>query len=104
MDSDCDMFSSQPLAHEGKKTIENSCPAQVFSFGYVVLFNWDETAKKPFKIFPHKAFAKEIGTRCIEKEIPDQMRMKQLKPLKALPGLKMSLFAKIESCKLYFKI
>lgn len=102
MESDWDMFGSEPQGgvnqENGGKTA-NSCPANIYIYGYIILFNWGEGLKKPFKIFPRKAFAKEIKDRVIEKELPDKFRVKKLKPFTSLPGQILSLFAKVEACK-----
>ena len=73
---------------------------QDYSYGFVILFNWDENAQKPFKIFPRKAFSTDdIRDHCYDKVLPDEMRIRKLKPLKSLPGHKMSLFAKVDACE-----
>ena len=72
-----------------------------YSYGFAILFNWDEEVQRPFKIFPRKAFGNdEISERCYTKDLPNDYRIRKLKPLKPLPGQKMSFFAKVESCKL----
>ena len=96
------MFMSEPLHPDAKsETVTLSCPTETsFTYGFAILFNWDEKVQKPFKIFPRKAFSTDdIRDRCYEKVLVDEMRIRKLKPLKPLPGQKMSLFAKVESCK-----
>ena len=101
------MFMSEPLHPDAKsETGTLSCPTETsFTYGFAILFNWDEKVQKPFKIFPRKAFSTDdIRDRCYEKVLVDEMRIRKLKPLKPLPGQKMSLFAKVESCKYKKKI
>lgn len=70
------------------------------TYGHVILFNWDEGVQRPFKMFPRKAFgSEEITDRCYNKDLSNDYRIRKLKPLKPLPGQKMSLFAKVEACK-----
>lgn len=107
MDSDRDMFSSQPdLGEKEEEEIirrSASCPGKMpVSYGFLILFNWDEGVKKPFKIFPRKTFSpQDIRDHTIESNLRDEFRIRALKPLKALPGIKMSFFAKVEACE-YF--
>lgn len=76
-----------------------SCPVKPLkNYVYVILFNWKEDLKKPFKMFPRKAFTQdEIRDDIIAKQLPNLFRLKKLKPLKPLPGQRMSLFAKVEA-------
>lgn len=99
-----DMFHSQPLPQcdqYGNETKSSSCPITMkFHYGYVILFNWCVKAMKPFKMFPRRTFSnQEISDYWMENNVEDQYRIKKLKPLRTLPGEKMSLFAKVESCK-----
>ena len=76
----------------------SSCPASVpMVYGFVILFNWNESLKKPFKMFPRQTFGNEIGDKCITSRLTNLYRIKKLKSLKSLPGQKTSLFAKVES-------
>lgn len=108
-DNEWDMFSSQPVFPEQTATIfneSNSCPTnKEFTFGFLILFNWDEKIQRPFKLFPRKTFDKgDISDRCYDKHIGDVCRIKKLKSLKALPNEKLSLFAKVEGGKIYLDI
>lgn len=83
-----------------------SCPNSVrFTYGFVILFNWDEQIKKPFKIFPRKAFStEEISDRCYTSRVSDEYRVKKLKRLRPLPGNKLSIFCKVEDGKYHLFI
>ena len=101
MDSDVDMFNSQPLLGKNYEDPSSSCPAVLkFFYGYVILFNWDESKLSPFKMYARKEFTKEeIPNQWLETKLIDKWRLKKLKPLSPLPGQKMSIFAKVEGCK-----
>lgn len=107
MDTDNEMFNSEPL-HPGigTKNLTSSCPLNSeFIYGFAILFNWDERIQRPFKLFPRKTFKPdEIKDRCYEHHLLDTFRIKKLKPLKALPGQKISFFAKVEGCKCFNEI
>lgn len=119
------MFSSLPDFRE-KETLNagpSSCPAEVsVTYGFIILFNWEEGStfffylsfgmiessyiyfykgvKNPFKLFARKSFStQDIRDQTIECNLKDEFRIRALRPLKPLPGLKMSLFAKVEACK-----
>lgn len=98
-----DIFnSSKDLESQESVNGSASCPVKV-TYGYIILFNWKEGVQKPFKIYSRKTFGPtDIMDETIERNLKDEFRMKSLKPLKALPGLNLSLFAKVESCKLFF--
>lgn len=104
METDSEMFNSEPM-HPRNRTEASSqsasCPSNsVFIYGFVILFNWDEGIQRPFKLFPRKAFKNDdIKDRCYDQHLVDKFRIKKLKPLKPLPGQRMSLFAKVEGCK-----
>lgn len=99
MASNFELFNSEPSL-KGKDNEDHggaSCPIQAsVIFGFVILFNWDESKQKPFKLFPRKAFP-EIREVYLQRDLPDEYRIKKLRPLKPLPGQIMSLFAKVES-------
>ena len=98
MASQNDMFLDDPQIDNGQRSA--TCPNSL-SYGFVILFNWNESIKTPFKMFPRKAFSiDEISNKCMNSNLKDEFRIKKLKALKPLPGQKMSLFAKVESCKL----
>ena len=78
----------------------SSAIVPIVSWGFVILFNWDESVQKPLKIFPRKAFP-EITDFCLDKDLSEKFRIKKLCPLKPLPGQKMSLFCKVESSTYY---
>lgn len=103
-----EIYMSEPpptsLLEEVDERGNNSCPPTVnFVYGYLILFNWNEGVKKPFKLFPRKAFQGEIGDNCVTQKVSDPYRIKKLKALKSLPGQKMSMFAKVESCEYFIK-
>ena len=97
---DRDQYQSEPLIPDGNNNVESSsCPIKTsVSFGFLILFNWCEGLKKPFKMFPRKALH-EIKDCYVEGSIPDNFRLKKMRPLKPLPGQRMSLFAKVEASK-----
>ena len=100
------MFLSEPLHPDGKTEFReiSSCPTEI-SYGFVILFNWNEKVKKPFKIFARNTFTTDdIRDRCYEKILVNEMRIRKLKPLHSLPGEKMSLFGKVECGKYIFNI
>lgn len=71
-------------------------------YEFVILFNWNDGAKKRFKMFRKTTFGKEIQENCISKILKNDYRIKKLKPLTVLPGVKVSLFAKVESGNMHF--
>ena len=86
MDSDIDMFNSQPTDR--------------IYYGNVILFDWDPAAEKPFQMYSRTEFANhEIRDYWMENKLLDKWRIKKLLPLSALPGLKLSLFARVDSSK-----
>ena len=95
------IFLPEPPLNSGEDGKSASCPASLsplsFMYGFLILFNWNEDIKTPFKIFPRRAFQKEISDNCVVKKLTNLYRIKPLKALKSLPGQKMSVFAKIES-------
>ena len=106
MDSQRDMFYSEPPmfvedneeGHEDRRT--SSCPPSIsFEYGFVILFNWNEGLKKPFKCYSRNLFKEDITDCCMTKKLTQAYRIKKMKPLKPLLGLRMSLFAKVQSCK-----
>ena len=101
--TDWGMFQSEPLCPEDKvpENQNASCPMnESFIFGYIILFNWDEEIQKPFRIFSRKTFSTdEIRDRCYTKHLTEEFRVRKIKPLKALCGQKLSIFAKVEHCK-----
>lgn len=102
MESNTDMFQSQ--SQDGNNF--SSCPASLtFSYGYVILFNWDEREEMPFKMFARDFFTKEdIQDSCMKVKLANKYRIKSLKSLSPFPDERMSLFAKVESgmcCKKY---
>ena len=101
-----DMFDSEPsLSGQGVTQLgneSNSSPifANTYEFGFLILFNWDEGIQRPFEMFPRRTFStSDIKAYCYEKNLNISMRIKKLKALRALPGRKMSLYAKVESSK-----
>lgn len=105
--ADWDMFHSEPLQPEDDTNgnMNASCPLnETFTFNYIIFFNWNEEFQRPFKIFSRKQFGSdEIKDRCYEKYLSDEFRVWKIKPLKSLPGQKLSLFAKVEGCKYEYK-
>ena len=99
MDSDTDMFNTQPSEQDVDVP---SCPASMhFDYGFVILFDWCVKAKKPFQVFSRAMFNKEeIRDYWMENKLVDKWRLKKLKPLKPLPGQQMSIFAKMDKCKI----
>ena len=99
MASQMDMFLSEP--EEESIQLSSSCPISLrYTYGFVILFNWDEGIQKPFKMFPRRAFSKEeISDKCYNSRVSDTFRVKKLKKLRPLPGKKVSLFAKVEGSK-----
>lgn len=96
-------FSSEPLHPEEKEEKRNSSALEKISinYGFAILFNWDEKVQKPFKIYPRNSFSTDdIRDRCYDKVLVDEMRIRKLKPIKSLPSQKLSLFGKVEACKL----
>lgn len=77
---------------------DGKCPPSI-TYGFLILFNWNENIKNPFKIFPHRAFNNEIGENCVTKKLTNMYRIKALRPMKSLSGQKLSMFAKVEACK-----
>ena len=118
MDSDADMFLSQGTEgtqgsqgpREIPETQETEGSSQLskrnksaFQYGYLVLFDRDPKASKPFDIFSTDDFScEEIKNSWIEFQLTPKARVKKLKPLEILPGKDMSLFAKIEKGNYYF--
>lgn len=98
MASECYLSNSDSLHKEPNINMDcgGSLPVQGPGFTFVILFNWDESVQKPFKMFPRKAFP-EIKEVYLERELPDEYRIKKLRPLKPLPNQVMSLFGKVES-------
>ena len=105
MDSDIDMFNSEPLIDEANNIEESrsiSCPVKMaVVYGYVILFNWKEGVKKPFKMYTRNSL-KEIMEYTINNHLKEEFRVKCLKPLRSLPGEKLSLFARVEDGELFF--
>ena len=78
----------------------NSCPPSPnFVYGFLILFNWNEGLKNPFKIYPRREFLNDIGENCVTQKLSDPYRIKKLRSLKSLPGQSMSMFAKVQDCK-----
>lgn len=101
MDSDIDMFNSQPTIGRTPPEQGASCPpVPKFFYGFVILFNWDENKEKHFDSYPRSCFStQEIPNYWMENKLIDSWRIRKLKPLSALQGQKMSIFGKMESCK-----
>lgn len=109
MNSQKDMFESQPVEDALQQDVlqaecpeerqASTCPAKVFDYGFLVVFNWAENMKNPFKMFSRNAFKSDILNYCMNKKLSDQYRIKKIKPLKPFPGVKVSMFCKVESCK-----
>lgn len=94
MDSDRDMFNTQPINNKVKKS-----SVQSFHYGFLILFNWDEGVKKPFKLFGRDEFGRdEISDETYIRNLKDGYRVKRLRCLKAHKG-HLSIFAKVEHCK-----
>ena len=98
------LFNSQPAQRQDdneRGTEFNSCPVMHSTlFGFIILFNWNEGIQRPFQIYQRGFFSKEdIKYYCTEKNLSNSTRIKKLKPLKPLPGQKMSLFGKVEASK-----
>lgn len=67
-----------------------------FDYKWCIFFNWDEETKNPFQLFVLNMFMKnEIREPWIAGNLGDQSRMRKLRNFKKLPGLMLSLFAKI---------
>lgn len=96
------MFNSQPFMgnvddDQGYGGASSSCPlASSPTFGFIILFNWNEGIQRPFKLFPRRTFKDEIRSDCIDKDLKNEHRIKKLRPLSPLPGQKLSLFGKVE--------
>ena len=101
MESDLDMFSSQPPVQESQE--DHGSSSSSFVCGFLILFHWDDGAVKPFQVFRREDFFNEIKDRFIDKNLPDKFRLKKLKPMKYLPGKTMSLFGKMEASKFFKK-
>lgn len=92
------MFLDDPM--ENDEGTSASCPSLLYQYGFVILFNWNETIKNPFKMFPRQSFStNEISDKCMIERLKDELRIRKLKPMKHIPGQKVSLFAKVENCK-----
>ena len=94
-------WNSQSHTEEtSHKSTSSLVSKSIFHYGFIILFNWNEGVKKPFKIFPRNAFSTDdIRTYCYEKHLKNENRIRKLTTLKALPGHKMSLFCKVEQCE-----
>lgn len=105
MSSQRDMFFSEPHEirddQEDNTNLPNSCPVALnFVYGFLILFNWDESVKNPFKLYLRSAFSKdEIKEKCIQTKLKDEHRIKKLRALGPLPGQKISLFAKVDTSR-----
>ena len=93
-------YSEPPEMHEEEETPRSSlsCPA-VFSYAFVILFNWDESEKHPFKVFNRNSFSKEqIDEKSMKKKVNNMYRKKKLISMKPQ---KVSLFGKMEDRKFF---
>lgn len=92
------MFVSSP---EKSPKISSSLPAQLtYTYLWVVLFDWNEDVEKPFGLYQVAMFRdSELKPSWIAGDLDQKSRLKQMK-LSALPGKTVSLFAKVEKCKL----
>ena len=110
MDSQQDMFLSQPELQQTqgspmvKERMTSSCPVELSNvYSFIILFNWSENVKNPFKNFSRSSFSNdEIKDYCLKTKLKDAFRVKKLKPMKSLPGKRTSLFAKVEASKVFF--
>ena len=94
-----DLQDDKTEMFDADEVISNSSGPIEFTYGFIILYNWNERVKKPFKVFSINLFNNEIQEQCISHTLKGQFRMKVLKPLKALPDQQVSLFAKVEACK-----
>ena len=63
-------------------------------------FDWDENEEEPFKLYQVALFsAAELNPKWINGELDLCSRLKKLR-LSAVPGKTLSIFAKVEKCKL----
>lgn len=101
MESDWDVSSEYGVFEERKSGGLLSFPLTKLDWGYIIIFNWDEGAVNPFKIYPCKAFENDIKDKFIDKHLADQFRVRKLKPMKSLPGETVSLFGKMEASEFF---
>ena len=68
-----------------------------YSFGWVILFNWDLDCEAPFSFYKLSLFNEtDLKKEWIEKNLGVVSRVTKLKRLSPFPGEVMSLFGKIE--------
>ena len=93
------MFLSSP---ENSPKIRSSLPANLsYVYLWVILFDWNENVEEPFDIYQVGLFSEsELKSKWIKGDLDQNSRLKQLS-FSAIPWKKLSLFAKIEKCKLY---
>ena len=99
--SQVDIMASQlPDSEVATQLISSSAPSGSTShkYSHLVLFNRGNGVKSPFKKFPKKQFfISEIRDEWIKYQMQANSRKRKLKPISSLPGVTMSLFAKLES-------
>lgn len=75
-----------------------------YSYSHLILFDWTSGLRNPFKIYmTHEFTEHEIRDKWILYQLSAKFRKKILKPLAVCPNSKMSLFAKIETSKVFLK-
>lgn len=105
MDSDVDMFSSQPTRRGSQHDPDVPATQMRFIYRFVILFNWNESLPRPFKMFPRNSFTTdEIPDAWIDRKLMDKWRLRTLKPLAELPGQKMSIFAKVDGGNIFITV
>ena len=106
MEDDWRACNSEPLLGDYKSSVNPtaSCPLNnQYVYGYAILFDWNENLQRPFKMYSRQTFPnQDISDRCYTKHLSDDLRVRKLRPMKMLPGARMSLFAKVEASMYYF--
>ena len=103
MDSQIDMFASQPITTADCEIndiprVASTCPPKLNMWKWVVLFDRDESARCPFEIHPISRFGSEIKDSWMKSILSTAAREKSIS-LSALENKTVSLFGKIEASK-----
>ena len=70
-----------------------------YTYGYLVLFQWDPDQQTPFKMFPTE-FVPEIKEEWLERKLNLEARRRVFK-VDCMDNAEVSLFIKVETSKVY---
>lgn len=89
------MSSDNDLFEEGEN------PTSQIQYGYLIFFHWAVDGSNHFRIYENHLFSDtEVRDTWILNTLSSKFRKRTLLPISLFKDEKMSLFAKIESCKL----